>query len=377
MFGVPAAPAPQPLGISYYTFILIGFLADSARQARPLTASRLPSLLLFFPFLSSGPIVRLRSWSAQVSRGRKRRVMRNVTIGSHLFLVGAIKKILIADPIAVSTAPIWASPGEYGQAALAIAIVSFYVQLYADFSGYTDMARGVARMMGFHLPINFKAPYFAVTPTEFWGRWHMSLTGWIRDYVFTPLSVVVWRKLPYRRTAPVVTFALSVLLMTLVGLWHGASTNFVLFGVLHGVLIGIWYAAVGTGRRLTPRQRILSWALFHILLMLSMTMFRADTLGRALEVVSGALLSRGPGSVNEALIGLAIATVAIYVFQHFDIRHSRTVARMRSDVRLFPIFLVLIFFVLYMKGLTLEGVWISPGDPFFNQGQEKFIYLQF
>ena len=104
-------------------------------------------------------------------------------------------------------------------------------------------------MLGYHLPINFRAPYFAATPTEFWSRWHMSLTGWIRDYVFTPLSMAAWRRFRSRRAAPVVTLVLVISLMTLVGLWHGASNNFVLFGALHGLLIGVWYLAVGDGRR--------------------------------------------------------------------------------------------------------------------------------
>jgi len=375
--GVPLPATAPPLGISYYTFILIGFLADSSRQGRLLTSWRLPQLLMFFPFLSSGPLVRLQSWSAQMSSGRKRFVMRNVTTGTHLFLIGLTKKILIADAIALSTSPIWASPTDYGRAALALATISFYVQLYADFSGYTDMARGVARMMGFHLPINFKAPYFAALPTEFWSRWHMSLTGWIRDYAFTPLSVLVWRRVSSRRLAPFVTFALSVVLMTMVGLWHGASTNFVLFGMFHGILIGAWYAAVGNGRRLSRRQRVLSWAMLQVLLIVSMTMFRADTLGRSFAVVSGIFVSHGAGSVDDAWFGLAIAIVAIYTFQRFEIRPGRRLARMRGDARLFPIYLALIVLVLYFKGLTLEGVWISPADPFFNQGQEKFIYLQF
>lgn len=166
--------------------------------------------------------------------------------------------------------------------------------------------------------------------------------------------------------------------MTLVGLWHGASTNFVLFGMLHGVLIGIWYALVGTGRRLGPRQRIISWALFQVVLMFSMTMFRADTLGGAFEMIRAALIGgAGTADVNDALVGLGLSGAAVYMFQRFELRPSRRLARFRSNLVLFPVFLMLILVVLYMKGLTLEGVWISPGDPFFNQGQEKFIYLKF
>ena len=367
---------PQPLGISYYTFILIGFLLDMKGKGARIRARQLPKLLLFFPFLLSGPIVRMRSWTSQVSRRRKRRAMRNVTIGAHLFLIGAIKKILIADPIAISTAPVWAEFGAYSQSAIAMAIAGFYIQLYADFSGYTDMARGVARMMGYHLPINFKAPYLASTPTEFWSRWHMSLTGWIRDYVFTPLSLLAWRRAP-ARLRPMVTFTLVVVVMTLVGLWHGASNTMVLFGAVHGVLIGVWYALVGTGKRLSQSQRAISWLLFQGLLMLSMTMFRADSLHSAGEMVKGMIFDPGSTSLADATFGLIVAVVAVLIMQLLEWRPGRWLVRIRGDVRLFPVFVGMLLFIAYMKGLTLEGVWISPADPFFNQGQEKFIYLQF
>ena len=376
LLSAQVATAIQPIGISYYVFILIGFLLDASNRGLRLRASRLPWLVLFFPFILSGPIVRLRPWSAQLSR-RKRHAMRNISIGAQLFLVGAAKKILIADAIAMSTAPVWADPELFSPRAIAIAVVGFYLQLYADFSGYTDMARGVARMMGFHLPINFKAPYYAATPSEFWNRWHISLTSWIRDYVFTPLSAWTWRRVRSRRLAPVVTVTLSVILMTLVGLWHGASNNFLLFGLVHGVLIGGWYLLTGSGRRLTGGRRVLSWLVFQLLLMLTLTMFRADTLGSALAVVRGTVSSAGTASLDEALIGLALAAAAVFALQRIEWRPGRRLAVLRKDLRVFPLVVLLVLFVLYMKGLTLEGVWISPADPFFNQCQEQFIYLKF
>lgn len=382
LFSSAPVASKQPLGISYYTFILLGFLLDIRNSRARLSPGRLPSMLLFFPFLLSGPIVRLRSWSAQMSHRRKRRVMRHVTIGTHLFMVGLFKKILIADAIAVSTAPVWANPSEYSHAAIAIAVVGFYVQLYADFSGYTDMARGVARMMGFHLPINFKAPYLATSPLEFWGRWHISLTGWIRDYVFTPLSMAAWRRVRSRRIAPLVTFALVVFLMTLVGLWHGASNNFLLFGMVHGVLIGSWYSVIGTGKRLRTPQRLISWALFQSLLIVSLTMLRADTLTAAYQILRDMMQGAGALPLHNTAIGLAVAATIVFGLQRLELTTGtsapgRQLVKARSRTALFPVFVVAILGVLYMKGLTLEGVWISPADPFFNDGQEKFIYLKF
>lgn len=382
LLGIAVTAPTQPLGISYYTFILLGFLLDLRNTGARLRVSRLPSMALFFPFLLSGPIVRLRSWSAQVSHHRKPRIARNVAIGAHLFMVGLLKKVLIADAIAVTTAPVWAAPAQYSRLSLAIAILGFYLQLYADFSGYTDMARGVARMMGFHLPINFRAPYYAATPLEFWSRWHMSLTGWIRDYVYTPLSLAVWRRVSSRVLSPIVTFALVVALMTLVGLWHGASNNFVVFGVIHGVLIGTWYAVVGTGRRLGRAQRVVSWALFQAAVIASLPLFRADTLRGAFDMLRRLVKPQGATSLHDALIGFAIAAVAVFALQLFEAqshitRWGRRLVQARSSLRLFPLTVLVVLAIVYMKGLTLEGVWISPADPYFNQGQEKFIYLRF
>ncbi len=375
------AVGPQPLGISYYSFILIGFLVDAMNGAS-LPAARLVPAVTFFPILLSGPIVRWQSWSRQLTRRAKPRAIRNLTIGAHLFVVGAAKKILIADAIAVTTAPVWAAPGEYTRLGVAVAMFAFYLQVYADFSGYTDMARGVARMMGFHLPINFRAPYLAATPLEFWSRWHISLTAWIRRYVFTPLSLAAWRLAPSRRTAPVVTLMLVVTLMTLVGLWHDVSLRFAAFGALHGLFIGVWYALVGTGRRMTTRSRILSTVLFQVALLTSMVLFRAKTISAAGGMLTALAGNSGAEMLGDAVLGLAIVTVAVFCLQVVELRAGigalgRRLATLRADPRLFPVFVVLALGIFYMKGLTLEGVWISPAEPFFNEGQEKFIYFEF
>lgn len=370
----------HPLGISYYSFILIGFILEAHRGALVRARQVLPAIV-FFPILLAGPIVRWRPWRAQFIRRRKRRAMRNVTIGSALFAIGAFKKILIADAIGVSTAPVWANPEDYTRLSVALCLFAFYLQVYADFSGYTDMARGVARMLGFHLPINFRAPYLAATPLEFWSRWHISLTSWIRDYVYTPLSFEAMRRVPARWT-PAVTFVLVILLMIGVGLWHDASINFVVFGGLHGVLIGLWYAAIGTGRRLTARQRLASVVLFQVILMGSLMLFRADSLGGAGRLLAAIGSSDGATTLTDAAVGLGLATLAVFGFQLIELRAGiramgRRLVVWRGNVRLFPILVIATCAVFYLKGLTLEGVWISPADPYFNQGQEKFIYFEF
>ena len=373
--------AGHPLGVSYYTFILIGFLLEAINGAT-LPAWRIVPSVAFFPLLLSGPIVRWRNWAPQFTRRRKPASARNVTIGAQLFAVGAFKKILIADAIAVTTAPVWMHPDQYSRLAVAAAIAAFYLQVYADFSGYTDMARGVARMMGFHLPINFKAPYLSATPLQFWSRWHISLTTWIRDFVFTPLSIAAWRRFRSRRLTTAITALLVVTLMTLVGLWHGVSWAFVGFGAAHGVLIAVWYLAVGTGRKLTTPQRVVSAVLFQVVLMASLVLFRSGSLDGAAGVFNAMMSGEGASSLNDAWIGLALAAVAVFAFQVIEARSGvtamgRRLAAIRTNPRLLAVFVISAIAVFYFKGLTLEGVWISPAEPFFNQGQEKFIYFQF
>jgi len=385
IFGIPRSwwlPQQQPMGISYYIFILIGILLDIPKGGAGNLPRKLPRMVLFFPILLSGPIVRFRTWSVQWGNSRKKNALKNITAGTQLFMLGCFKKILIADAIATTIAPVWTTPSDFGADAIAFALFGFYLQLYADFSGYTDMARGIARMMGFHLPVNFRAPYLAATPMEFWSSWHISLTSWIRDNAFTPMSISIWRRVRSKKLVPIVTFAMVVGLMTLVGLWHGASSKFILFGMLHGVCIGIWYSVVGQGKKMTRNIKLLSWLLFQLTLMLSLVLFRADTFAGAGEMLSGLFQKSTELSLNDGLIGLMVATAFVFFFQYIELKaglagYGRSLVALRNSTHLLPLFVIIIWGTMYMRGLTLEGVWISPADPFFNAGQEKFIYFKF
>lgn len=210
----------------------------------------------------------------------------------------------------------------------------------------------------------------------------MSLTTWIRDFVFTPLSIAVWRRVRSGRLTSAITALLVVTVMTLVGLWHGVSWTFVGFGALHGVLIAVWYGAVGTGRKLTTPQRVLSAVLFQSVLMASLVLFRADSVGGAGRMLNAIASGAGLLTISDAWIGLVLAALAVFGLQVVELRSGvsalgRRLAAVRSNPRLLPVFVVMAIAIFYMKGLTLEGVWISPSEPFFNQGQEKFIYFQF
>jgi alginate O-acetyltransferase complex protein AlgI len=372
----------HPIGLSYYIFILVGFFIEINRNPATISSFSNPQRLIFFPTVFSGPIVRHKPWSAQYSSERKLFALKNITIGSQIFAVGFLKKIFIADPIGYSISPVFDNPLSYDSISICMALFGFYIQLYADFSGYTDMARGLGRMLGYHLPINFKAPYLAATPLNFWARWHMSLTGWIKDYIFIPMSVQAWRTFGTKRISTFISASLVIALMVLVGLWHGFNANFVIFGVFHGVLVISWYAVVKTGKKMKAPGQAFSWCLFTILLIGSLTLFRSNSPYLALDMLAGIFTSTGTENISDGLPMLLIVTAVTFLLQAFEKysqigKTTRTLVALRKNLFIFPVLIAFIFFGMYMTGITLNGVWISPADPFFNQGQEKFIYFKF
>jgi alginate O-acetyltransferase complex protein AlgI len=184
--------------------------------------------ILFFPHLVAGPIVRARAFLPLVAR-RKRWSWLRAATGVNLILLGVIKKLMIADRLALYADPIFADPAAHAAFALWLATIAYTIQMFCDFSGYSDMALGLAHLFGYHLAPNFNMPFLAANITELWGRWHMSLSTWIRDYIFQPLGGARGSRLRTYRNV-MITFVLC-------GLWHGASWNFVLWGFLTGALL--------------------------------------------------------------------------------------------------------------------------------------------
>ncbi len=223
-----------PAGISFYTFQSMGYSIDVYR--RDLKASRsfieFASFVSLFPQLIAGPIVRPGVLLPQLGGNQKVDNSR-VFDGLMLFACGLLKKVLVADRLAFHADPILNSPRAYGSTDLWLAMVAFSLQIYFDFSGYTDMARGLARMLGLEFSINFDSPYHADSPSDFWKRWHISLSSWLRDYLYFPLG---GNRKGKRRT----DFNLLVT-MLLGGLWHGAGVNFILWGAFHGVLLLVFH----------------------------------------------------------------------------------------------------------------------------------------
>jgi alginate O-acetyltransferase complex protein AlgI len=226
----PVLQVVLPVGISFYTFEAINYTVDvyrgKVRAARDPTHFML--FILFFPHLIAGPIVRARAFLPLVAR-RKHASWLRANTGVQLILLGVLKKMAIADRLAGYVDPVFADPGAFATGALWLAAVAYAIQIYCDFSGYSDMALGLAHLLGYHLAPNFNMPFLAPNLAEFWRRWHMSLSSWIRDYIYLPLGGSAGSRL---RTAfnVLVTF-------TLCGLWHGAGWNFVGWGLVTGVLL--------------------------------------------------------------------------------------------------------------------------------------------
>jgi alginate O-acetyltransferase complex protein AlgI len=271
-----------PIGISFFTFHAISYVVDVYR--RDATAQKSPVhaalYLLLFPQLIAGPIIRYRDIADQLAR--RVVTLDDFAYGIRRFVVGLAKKVLIANVVAVPTDKIFAMPAaELSTAHAWLAVVCYTLQIYFDFSGYSDMAIGLGRMFGFRFPENFRWPYVATSVTSFWRRWHISLSTWFRDYLYIPLGG--------NRVSPARQYGNLVTVFFLCGLWHGASWNFVIWGLWHGMFLVIERARRSPDRRIARSSDSgpLAWPIWpHIyalaVVVVGWVFFRADTLTDAI-----------------------------------------------------------------------------------------------
>jgi len=272
-----------PVGISFYTFEAINYTVDVFR--RKMRAERRLDyfllFILFFPHLVAGPIVRAKDFLPQIAKPKHWSWSR-VGLGLGLLVLGAFKKLAIADRMALFADPVFKDVTPYSSAASWVAAVAFAFQVYCDFSGYSDMALGAAHLVGYKLVINFRMPFLSANITEFWRRWHISLSTWLRDYLFIPLGG--------SRHGEVKTNRNLLITMTLAGLWHGANWPMVLWGFL----IGVWQVL----HRLTTR------------LLKPMPTVRAA-------------LDTPAGWVGRVALTFTLFCVTLAVFRSPDLKHAR------------------------------------------------------
>lgn len=346
-----------PAGISFFTFQKFSYTIDLyRREIEP--CKRFSDFLLFisfFPQLVAGPIVRASEFLPQLARPHPLTALRCFE-GFRLFVFGFFKKVFIADNIASFVDYSFANAPVLSGATLWLAVSAYTLQIYCDFSGYSDMAIGVARTLGYDFKCNFNLPYISTNITEFWRRWHISLSTWLKDYLYIPLG---GNRLGKRRT-----YINLMLTMLLGGLWHGASWTFVFWGGLHGVALAIhkiWVDAIGS--ELPKHNRLLrfaSWLVTLLVVMMGWVFFRAKDFTTAGIILKRMVtLSDGVSHLYPfAFVALALMTVShlIAVFgleRRFELRHDRLLT---------PIVLLTLF--------TLALL-------FYPEGFAPFIYFQF
>jgi alginate O-acetyltransferase complex protein AlgI len=310
-----------PAGISFFTFQSMTYTIETYRRnIKPCHSLRDFLLFVaFFPQLLAGPINRAKDLLPQFVQ-RVRATAIDFETGLAQFALGAVKKLVISDQIAPNVDLIFNAPGNYDGFTLLQGALGYAIQIYCDFSGYSDMAIGSARMMGFRFMENFQMPYSSVTITEFWRRWHISLSTWLRDYLYIPLGG--------NRNGTARTYINLMLTMLLGGLWHGASWNFVFWGALHGVSLAIHKAWVSwdplASLKSQPVFQVV-WTVFSRCLTLGVVLlgwifFRAQSWSVAVEYVSRMVTWSHEGTrlISPYILPAVVGVFLVHIFINKD-----------------------------------------------------------
>ena len=374
---IPLMNLALPIGISFYTFHSITYTVGIYRGIiEPVRLREYALFVVFFPQLVAGPILRAKDFLPQLRERFQNKEIgiqikqilianSNLKLGITMMAIGFFKKMFIADNISPMVNALFNYPLGRESFTIIIGTISFGVQIYSDFSGYSDIAIGASLIMGFKIPMNFNKPYFAISPSDFWKRWHISLSTWLRDYLYIPLG-------GNRKSKPRTYFNLMVV-MFLGGLWHGASWNLILWGILHGVYLMIHKFITDQSRRFgfskTPTRlvMILSIIITQYFVFLAWIPFRvSDT---------------------------SYLWYCIYKYIILDFQTTGTTQFILSNKM--PIFLILFFFVIhfvsYKKGSLFDSIsqlnnkyWflfllgIATSILFFYNGNpEQFLYFKF
>ena len=355
---VPVLNVILPIGISFYTFQTMSYTIDIYRGAFAPTRNFVDFALsvAFFPHLVAGPIQRARSLIVQIERPRV--VTQDMwNRGLTLILIGLLRKVVIADPAGAVADAYFANPASFTSVPLACGLVLYGLQIYNDFAGYSEMARGSANLMGFDLMRNFRHPYFARNISEFWQRWHISLSTWLRDYLYIPLG---GNRNGWGRTQ------LNLMTtMLLGGLWHGASWNFVIWGGLHGgYLVGYHtykrFRPVETPRLASPARQMASAALVYGLVTFTWLFFRSHDIATTSAYLRG-LLALTPGFEGAIVPVLALWSLTMAIDLPQALADDECVILEWPTIR--------------RVAFATAGVLLILASG--NIGQEPFIYFQF
>ncbi len=392
---LPLLDVVLPVGISFFTFQGISYVVDTYRRdMAPVPLLDAAVYLAFFPQLVAGPIVRASEFMPQL---RNRQPAHRVQAGEAALLIGRglFKKVVISSFLADAIVDdVFATPKAYGTLDVLFGIYGYAIQIYADFSGYTDIAIGIALLLGFQFPLNFDKPYAAVSVQDFWRRWHMTLSRWLRDYLYFPLGG--------NRGGQLKTYRNLLITMTLGGLWHGAAGTFIAWGLYQGLALGLErfassargepdtpigvadiriqeIAALHTGSKLEPwradptspvpfkplqvtNRWLARFVTFHVVCV-GWVLFRADSLGRVGEIASALIsgLTTAPSLTTPLVVATVVASLAThFVPPLYGVQARAIVSRLPPAA----------------LGLAL-GLWIFVVAALGPSGVSPFIYFQF
>ncbi|MCW5800884.1 MAG: MBOAT family protein [Deltaproteobacteria bacterium] len=350
-----------PVGLSFYTFQAIGYAVDVYRGLLQPERSYLTyaTFIAFFPHLVAGPIQRTHVLLRQVAE-RRVLVWPQVHAGLWLIVWGFFKKLVIADNAAQIANAVFDPAANPSGVDPMLGVLAFTLQIYGDFSGYTDIARGLAKIMGFDLPLNFQLPYFALSPSDFWKRWHVSLSQWLRDYLYIPLGG--------NRGSELRTYRNLALTMVLGGLWHGAAWHFVFWGAFHGAILIVYRATNRPDAHPQPgtpawraRDVLPRMAVMFVLTAIGWLLFRAESMGQVVDLVRSFGVSVTDRSWGHAwrIVALWLPLLAIELWQYRA--HDLLAPTKIGTGKLFVLYVIMIIAMVL----------------FAARGHNEFIYFAF
>jgi alginate O-acetyltransferase complex protein AlgI len=396
---IPHLDIVLPVGISFYTFKTLSYTIDVYWRHIPACRSlwKYAMFVTYFPELVAGPIVRASVFLPQMNRSLRPSWSRTL-LGLQVVLLGVTKKLVIADRMAGIVDPVFAAPAAYTPLTVISAVVAYSLQIYCDFSGYSDIAIGVSKIIGFDLPENFNMPYLATSLTDFWRRWHMTLSGWLRDYLYIPLGG--------NRHGRLMTYRNLMITMLLGGLWHGANWNFVFWGLLHGCGLAVnhWWTR---DRKGAVRERagagratlVVQWLATYVFVCLAWIFFRSRDLDTSLLILRKILYLDTSGSpwfysplfmLLPAVIvahilgwmaakqGLAIGTTVRWIEPPVWAAPLYSLCRQRFAVK--PSKVAGIYVLAPLPGLVggfILAIWLIGVYLFSSLHTSPFIYFQF
>ena len=355
-----------PVGISFYTFQSMSYVIDVYRKQLTPAKNILDygAYVTYFPQLVAGPIERASHLLPQMLNSRRLK-LDEFYEGCYLIFWGFFKKMFIADNLAQIVNPIFSAPPPYHGAQVLLGVYAFTFQIYCDFSGYSDIARGLGKMMGFDIMLNFDLPYFATNPSDFWKRWHISLSTWLRDYIYIPLGG--------NHKGGFFTYGNLMIVMLLGGLWHGASWHFVFWGAYHGLLLCVYKLLKPYFTTLSEPQSKLLRKVWHAakiifffhLICLGWLFFRAGSLTQITEMLYAIFMKfhaiSGLG-LRESLEKIVFFTFLLLIVQLFQNTKKDLMTVLKA-----PVIARALFYLLCFYALTIFG----------DTGAKEFIYFQF